>query len=297
MYNLFVSGNENDWNGVPFIVHRSRCVSRSEYTDPGVADRLGDLSAGQVRELCSLPCIFAYEKGCGKDPKFGVLRGIKGRSGRRLQIEYTLIPCEPFATADDLESHSSLLDIGGWELGRTHWAVKDVDLALELGRMGIALPGWATRKHRTVDIRQHQFEVALSFPGEQRGYVERVADELERLLGENTCFYDRYYESQLAQPSLDMLLQEIYGERSSLVVVFVCRDYDKKAWCGIEWEKIRERRVVGDKREIMYVRLDSGDVAGMTRLDGYVDARERSPQDVARLIVERVEVADRSNQK
>ena len=290
MYNLFVSANEDAWDGDPFVIERSRCVSEDEYTVAEIADRFAELSSPQLRELCALPCVFAYEKYCAQNPKFGTLRRVKGRTRGLLQIEYGLIPCVPFATTDDLQSLGVQLDIGEWELNRTHWAVKDVDLALELGRRGIVLPGWATTGG-TIDIRRHRFEVALSFPGEHRSYVERVAGELERELGAAACFYDRHYEAQLAQPNLDVLLHEIYGERSDLVVAFVCREYDEKEWCGIEWKKIRERVVTGDECEVMYVRLGEGDVAGMTRLDGYVDARGRPPEEVARLIVQRVQVA------
>ena len=286
MYNLLVSANENDWNGEPFVLTSSRCVS--EYTDPEIAARFDELNAEQVRELCSLPCVFAYEAQCAKDPRFGVLRSVRRRGSRDVRIEYSILPCEPFATAGDLESMGRLLDIRGFELNRTHWAVKDVDLARELARKGIELPGWAGTPRRNVDIERHRFEVALSFPGEQRSYVDRVAGELDDVLGVGACFYDRFYEAQLARPNLDLLLQDIYGERSGLVVVFVCAEYDDKVWCGIEWRKIRERGAARDDREIMYVRLGEGEVAGMTHLDGYVDARARPPEEVARMIVDRV---------
>ena len=286
MYNLLVSGNENDWNGEPFVLARSRCLS--QFTDPEIAGRFDELNAEKVRELCSLPCVFAYETQCEKDPRFGVLRSVKRKGPREVRIEYSILPCDPFATAGDLESMGTLLDIRGFELNRTHWAVKDVDLARELGGKEIELPGWAVPARRSVDIERHRFEVALSFPGEHRRYVDRVAGELDQVLGADACFYDRYYEAQLARPNLDTLLQDIYGERSGLVVVFVCAEYDEKLWCGIEWRKIRERSSAGEDREIMYVRLGDGEVAGMTRLDGYVDARARRPEEVARMIVERV---------
>ena len=141
-----------------------------------------------------------------------------------------------------------------------------------------------------VDVRQHRFDVALSFPGEYRPYVERVAAELGAALGANACFYDRNYRAQLAVPNMDALLQEIYGERSDLVVAFVCQEYEEKMWCGIEWRKIRERLSDGRAGAIMYVRIGSGDVAGMTALDGYVDASEETPDDVARLICERLHI-------
>ena len=286
MFNLLVSGNEKDWNGDPLVLEQSRCVS--EYTDSEIAARFGKLNAEQVRELCSLPCIFAYENQCAKDPKFGVLRSVKRRGARDVRIEYSILPCEPFATAEDLESMARVLDIHGFEMNRTHWAVKDVDLARELSVRGIALPGWASGSRRRVDVERHRFDVALSFPREHRSYVDGVAEELDYVLGAEACFYDRFYEAQLARPNLDVLLQEIYGERSGLVVVFVCAEYDAKLWCGVEWRKIRERSGAGADREIMYVRLGEGEVAGMTRLDGYVDGRARSPEEVARMIVERV---------
>ena len=141
-----------------------------------------------------------------------------------------------------------------------------------------------------VDVTRHRFQVALSFPGEHRDYVERVAASLAEALGPNACFYDRSYRAQLAVPNADVLLQEIYGERSDLVVAFVCREYDEKKWCGVEWRKIRERLSEGGAGEIMYVRLDVGDVAGMTTFDGFVDAQEETAETVASLILEKLQV-------
>lgn len=141
-----------------------------------------------------------------------------------------------------------------------------------------------------IDVGRHRFDVALSFPGEYRSYVERVAAKLADALGPNACFYDKNYRAQLAVPNLDVLLQEIYRERSDLVVAFVCREYDEKKWCGIEWRKIRERVSDGGAGEIMYVRLGLGDVVGMTTLDGYVDACEETPEAVASLILEKLQV-------
>ena len=34
-------------------------------------------------------------------------------------------------------------------------------------------------------------------------------------------FYDRFHEAELARPNLDVYLQEIYHDRSRLVVVFL----------------------------------------------------------------------------
>lgn len=85
-----------------------------------------------------------------------------------------------------------------------------------------------------------------------------------------------------------MLLQDIYRNRSKLVVVFLCADYQKKEWCGVEFKAIREIIMERHDIKIMYVRLDDGKVDGIFKTDGYVNGRKHSPADVARFIHERV---------
>ena len=93
MYNLFVSGHTGSWNGDPWTVDRSRCISRTD-TDDDVAERFGDLDTSQVRELGRFPCIFAYEA-WEKDPKFGFIRDvIVLRSQAKVKVKYDLIECE-----------------------------------------------------------------------------------------------------------------------------------------------------------------------------------------------------------
>ncbi len=287
MYNLFVSGDSNDWTGEPWVIEIGRCVR--EYTDAGLTKRYGKLDATAVRELQRLPCIFAYESRNKKPPKFGMIREVTKRQDK-VRVEYEVKPIDPFMSAEDLSSLAFALDVSEWELNRTHWAVKDVNLAKELKAIGIKLPNWARDSARAVDITTHKFEVALSFPGEVRAEVERVAYELERLIGPDSYFYDGKYVSQLARPALDVLLQEIFGKRSKLVVVFLCRDYQRKNWCGVEFRAIRETMMDRNHKKIMFVRMDDGAVDGVFKTDGYIDGRKFSAQEIARFIQERVEL-------
>jgi len=96
------------------------------------------------------------------------------------------------------------------------------------------------------------------------------------MLGPDRYFYDNNYKAQLARPSLDVLLQDIYRNRSKLIVVFVGSDYRRKEWCGIELRAIREILLERGYERIMFVRLDDGEVEGVFRTDGYVDARHHS---------------------
>ena len=56
-------------------------------------------------------------------------------------------------------------------------------------------------------LNTKRFQVALSFAGEHRNFVEGVAEQLSRILGQNRVFYDRYYEAELARPNLEVLIR------------------------------------------------------------------------------------------
>ncbi|MBA8908039.1 toll/interleukin-1 receptor domain-containing protein [Aminobacter ciceronei] len=287
MYNLFVSGWEDEWQGDPCVLDLSRCVRHHEYTDEAIAQKYGALDEAALKELTRLPSIFAYEAGRKQDPKFGIIREVTVRRGQ-VRIEYEFIPVDPFLVADDFDALSFELDIGNWEMNRTHWAVKDVNLPKELHTArGIVLPSWTRQAGRAVDITRHNFEVGLSFPGEARGLVEQVARELEARIGPHAYFYDNNYVSQLARPSLDTLLQDIYRNRSKLIVVFLGEDYQRKDWCGVEFRAIREIIMAREDQRVMFVRVDEGAVDGVFRTDGYVDARRFNPAEIAQFIAER----------
>ena len=232
MYNLLVSGNDEAWNGEPWVMETGRCVR--EYTDSAITKIYSDFTSSQVEALRRFPCIFAYEAGCKKDPKFGIIRDVVTRQGK-VKVEYELVELERFIKHEDILDLQFELDISDWEMNRTHWAIKNVNLAKELSVKGVHLPRWARNEAKAVDITAQLFDVALSFPGEVRNYVESIASELERLIGPNSYFYDNNYKAQLARPSLDILLQDIYRNRARLIVIFLCEKYQEKEWCGIEF--------------------------------------------------------------
>jgi hypothetical protein len=142
-------------------------------------------------------------------------------------------------------------------------------------------------------IKRQPFTVAFSFPGERREYVQCVDDLLCSHLSPNEVFYDRRYEHELARPNLDTYLQDIYLRRSRLVVVFVCREYAEKPWCGLEWRAIRD--IIKRRRdcEVMPFRFDDAEIPGLFSGDGYIDARTHTPEQAVALIIQRIQSMDR----
>jgi hypothetical protein len=294
MFNLLVSSDETDWEGTSTTFPVSRCLR--EYTDDAITKRYGGFDVTAIGALVTMPAVFAYEKAVGKDPMFGNLTQIRKRTNSlEVRIDYQLAALPKFLTNDELWGMESELDLGGWESSRTHWAVKDVDLAQELASKGIILPPRFLTTARAgpppspVDITKHVFDAGFSFPGEYRDVVEAVAKETTALLGAHSCFYDNNYQAQLARPSLDLFLQDIYGRRCKLLVAFIGTDYQRKVWPGIEWNAIRSvMSAAKEKGRIMYVRLDDGAVDGVFQQDGFIDARRFTPAQIAAFIAERV---------
>ena len=287
MYNLFVSSNDESWNGDPFILEIDRCVR--EYTDTEITEKYGELQQSDIEKIMRFPCIFAYETGCKKDPKFGLIREIVKRQ-EKVKISYEIVDLDRFLTHSEIPEMLFDLDISDWEMNRTHWAIKDVNLSKELIAKGIKLPQWIIRDSKAVNITTHQFEVALSFPGEIRTDIELIVAELERKIGPDSYFYDNNYKAQLARPSLDVLLQDIYRKRSKLIVVFLCEEYQEKEWCAIEFRAIREIIMERKNEKIMFIKMDNGNVDGVFKTDGYIDGRAHTPKEVAEFIKERIDL-------
>src|SRR5215467_571917 len=134
-----------------------------------------------------------------------------------------------------------------------------------------------------------RFQVALSFAGEHRNFVESVAEHLSRNLGQNRVFYDRYYEAELARPNLDTYLMNIYREDTDLIAIFLDSDYAQKEWCGLEWRVVRDVLKQRHDWEIMPFKFDDVTIEGLLSIDGYIDIAHRTPEEVACLILQRID--------
>ena len=140
----------------------------------------------------------------------------------------------------------------------------------------------------TRPLSEIKFQVAMSFPGEHRTYVASTVNKLREHLGPDAVFYDLDYQAQLARPNLDVLLQDIYRNRSSLVVVFLCEKYAEKQWCGLEWRAIRDMIKSKQDNQVMFVRFDDAAVDGVLSIDGYIDARQHNSGDLAGFVLTRL---------
>jgi hypothetical protein len=283
LYNLVVTSSEGAWDLPAYEFDQTRFL---EYTADTLQAKYKKLTASTIEELKAFPTLFAYE-GTDRPTRVGYIRRIKQR-GRSILIEYEFDESiKPFSFSELLPLLVKL-DIEKWEMSRTHWAIKDEDLFELLASASLVDKELVEGEGQPGRVEEMRFKVALSFPGEYREYVAEVAEEIKKKLGKGAVFYDKDFTAQLARPNLDTLLQRIYLSNSDLVVVFLCKDYERKEWCGLEWRAIRQ--IIKNKNDhaIMFMRFDAADVSGSMSIDGYVDLKEHSPLQAARMVVERV---------
>ncbi len=285
MFHLLISSYGDSWNGNAEAMLLERCLKSNECTPTRLINQYCQFTAEQNRLLNQLPAIFGFESDLKQDARLGQILGIN-TSGQHVEIDFQFLDSYPPIPNDVLHQLRHQLDIDDSEFYRGHWSLKDEDLSLALTQVGY--PEIPFTDQPLVNIRNHDFNVALSFPGEARPYIEAVAKQLVRVLGKNTVFYDNFYKSQLAAPNLDTALQDLYGNRSKLIVVFLSEDYANKKWCGIEFRSIR--KIINSKQDerVMFVRFDNAEVEGVFDHDGYVDANKHSEIEIASMIRERV---------
>jgi len=140
------------------------------------------------------------------------------------------------------------------------------------------------------DCGDRRFKVAFTFPGEVRDTVRPVAQTLASRMGEENIFYDEFYEHELARIDLDLYLQKIYHSDSDLIVPFFNENYENKEWTNLEWRAVRDLIKKRDSDRIMPFKVGDFDVPGIFSLDGYIHATDRSYEELAELITERLEM-------
>ncbi|MGH8474222.1 MAG: TIR domain-containing protein [Methylococcales bacterium] len=142
-----------------------------------------------------------------------------------------------------------------------------------------------------------KFLVAFSFAGEQRDLVRSVAEAVEQRLGRGKVFFDEWYEHWIAGDNADLLLQNLYHNRSELVVFCISEPYGNKPWTAVEFEAIRALKMrlssSTDERarnRILPLRVGDGDVPGILFNTIWADVREKSSADTAKLIINRLQL-------
>ena len=133
------------------------------------------------------------------------------------------------------------------------------------------------------------YDIALSFAGEDREYVDEVAHLLK---AEGVCvFYDRFDEVNLWGKNLDSYLSEIYLKRARFTVMFISKAYSIKAWPTLERRAAQAKAFQTASEYILPARFDDTEVPGMLPTTGYISLTEKSPRDLVSIILTKLTIS------
>ena len=132
----------------------------------------------------------------------------------------------------------------------------------------------------------YQFDIALSFAGEDREYVDRVANLL-RDQGVKV-FYDLFEQVDLWGKNLYEHLSATYQDKARFTVIFISNYYASKLWTNHERKAAQARAFQEAQEYILPVRFDDTEIPGVLRTVGYISLNGMSPETLTSLITKKL---------
>jgi hypothetical protein len=137
-----------------------------------------------------------------------------------------------------------------------------------------------------------QFEIALSFAGEDRPYVDQVANLLRN--SGVKVFYDLFEESSLWGKNLYDYLSDVYQNKALYTIMFISKDYAGKLWPTHERQSMQARAFQEHQEYVLPARFDDTPIPGVLPTVAYISLTNRSPDEFVKLIQKKLVQAGRS---
>ena len=138
-------------------------------------------------------------------------------------------------------------------------------------------------------MKIYQYDVALSFAGEDRGFAKDICVALKR--EGIKVFYDEDEDVNLWGKDLPTKLKEVYHDDSQYCIIILSDSYVNKKWPRLELQHAI-KRLVEQKGEdyILPVHLDgfSDEVSGMPDTIGYISAESINPRKVVNKFLQKI---------
>jgi hypothetical protein len=137
------------------------------------------------------------------------------------------------------------------------------------------------------------YDVCLSFAGEDRPYVGRVAAALKSR--GVRVFYDEYEKVGLWGKDLYVHLDDVYRNSARYCVLFASSSYAGKLWTNHERESAQARAFEENSEYVLPARFDDTKIPGLRPTVGYIDLRNTDPTELTELIVKKVGIQPLAN--
>lgn len=148
-------------------------------------------------------------------------------------------------------------------------------------------PTEETRIHNSGSEESEQYDVFLSFAGEQREYVRELAEILDQ--SDITYYFDENDEVRLWGKNMNEYFDILIQDRSEYLVMFISKEYKEKMWTTVE-RRSAIARAMREKREyILPCRFDDTIIKGLDLGAKYIDLRRKTPEELGKLIIDKIQ--------
>jgi len=266
MFNLLIAANGTAWETDQLM--RMDVTRFKEFS--GIEANSVSLDRPRTLEILEkVPALLMYESGVespnAEVVRYGYLHDIRF-VGDNLVFRFNEEGRFPRSV---VEEWAERLGTGRFELNHTHWAVKDG-----------SLPG------PMLERLQPSYDVVFTFAGENRDYVEQVANYL-RSQGV-TVFYDQYEEASLWGKDLAEHFDFVYRRSGRYCVMFISKHYVEKMWTRHERRAALARALQERKDYVLPARFDDSEVPGILPTVGYISLTAKSPVELGKIILKKL---------
>lgn len=129
---------------------------------------------------------------------------------------------------------------------------------------------------------EKEFDIALSFAGEDREYVKRVAELLTQ--SGVKVFYDSFEEANLWGKDLYSYLIDIYKNKALYTIMFISESYSKKLWTNHERKAMQARAFQESAEYILPARFDDTEIPEVLPTTGFISLVDRTPENFVEII-------------
>src|SRR5512141_1210832 len=143
--------------------------------------------------------------------------------------------------------------------------------------------------------QKFKYDVAISFAGEDRALVE----EFVSILASNkiSVFYDSWEQAELWGKDLYQYLDMTYSQAARYCIIFVSKNYIKKAWTKHELRSAQARAFKQNSEYILPIKLDDTELPGLPGTVAYIDARHTKIDEIAHVLLEKLSISNQPNIK
>ncbi len=133
---------------------------------------------------------------------------------------------------------------------------------------------------------EYKYDVALSFAGEEREYVEEVAQILKN--NDVRVFYDKFEEIDLWGKDLSLHFDYVYRRQSKYFIPFISANYQQKIWTNYEVRTAIARAIENKEEYILPAKFDKTELDGIRSTLGYIDISKMPPEELADKIIRKL---------